>query len=372
MNRTVVRMITRLNIGGPARQALLLTKELRQEWPTTLVSGAAPEHEGELTDPDVKPVRIPLQRSLHPARDPAAFVASRRIMKRVEPAIVHTHMAKAGVIGRLTSPPGARRVHTFHGHVLSGYFSSAPERFFVRVERALAKRTDILIAVSPQVRDELLELEVGDPDRFRVVPLGFDLTPHLAVDAPSGVLRAALGLDGSTPLVGAAGRLTAIKDYATLIRAIASLPGVHLALLGDGAERGPLIRLATSLGIEDRVHLPGWWRDMAAAWSDVDVVALSSLNEGTPVSLIEALACGRPVVATDVGGVAFVVEHGRTGLLTPARVPEALATGIESVLSDVALAKRLGTAGKSDVEVRFGRERLVADIRALYSELITS
>lgn len=365
----VLRVITRLNIGGPARQALLLSKELGPEWDTTLVAGTPPKHEGELTDPDVFVQRVPLQRELRPVGDIRAFRALRSLARELRPRIVHTHMAKAGTLGRLAAPKTARTVHTYHGHVLAGYFSRTSARFFAEIERRLAHRTDVLVAISPEVRDELLELGIGEPDRYRLIPLGFDLARHLRVSGPSGELRARLKIASDAPLIGAVGRLTAIKDIPTLVRAVQRVDGAHLALLGDGDQRGSLDHLVRTLSMGHRVHFVGWWTDVASALADLDVVALSSVNEGTPVALIEALAAARPVVATDVGGVRFVVEDEVTGLLAPPGDPAALAAQLERVLGDRELAIRMGAAGRADVGRRFGKERLLRDIRKLYQEL---
>lgn len=370
--RRLLRLITRLNIGGPARQALLLSRRMTPEFTTTLAAGVPSTEEGELLDDAVPVVRVPLRRELDPRADPKALVAVRSLLRRERPAIVHTHMAKAGTIGRLAALSLGRNrprlVHTFHGHVLEGYFSPAKTAAFVRAERALARRTDALVAVSDEVRDSLLDLGIGTPDRLRVIPLGFDLRPHRAVAGRGGALRERLGLDDE-PLVGMVGRLAPIKDHETMLRAIATVPDAHLAVLGDGPSRAEVEWLVAELGLQRRVHLIGWWHDIPAAMADVDLVALSSRNEGTPVALIEAAACGRPVVATDVGGVRSVVEDGETGLLVPAGDSTALAAAMERLLRDRAMADRFGAAGRAGSH-RFDEDRLVADVRALYAELL--
>lgn len=368
----VLRVITRLNIGGPARQALLLTRELATTHPTTLVAGTPPPEEGELLDPRVPVTRVPLVRSISPRDDVAAVAAVRHLLVTHRPALMHTHMAKAGTVSRIAAHTIRHRpvlVHTFHGHVLDGYFTPRKERAFLDIERALAKRTDALVAVSPEVRDDLLALGIGRPEQWRVVPLGLDLSAHLAVSGRSGRLRQQLGLADDVPLVGTAGRLVPIKDIGTLLDAIARLPGVHLALLGDGEERAALEARTAALGLRDRVHFTGWWHDMPAALADIDVAALSSLNEGTPVTLIEAAACGRPAVATDVGGVRSVVVDGVNGLVVPPSDPAALAGAVEAVLGDPARAAAMGAAGRARSDL-FSADRLVRDIRALYDELL--
>jgi glycosyltransferase involved in cell wall biosynthesis len=368
----VLRLVTRLNVGGPARQALLLSAALAERYPTLLAAGHPAPGEGELSDPAVEVVRVPLVRPVRPTLDLAALAAVRGLLERTQAPILHTHMAKAGAVGRLAArlvSPRPRTVHTFHGHVLDGYFSRPVTRAFLELERRLARHTDVLVAVSPEVRDALVELGVGRPSQYRVLPVGLDLSPYLGVRAPSGSLRAELGLPASVPLLGAVGRLVPIKDHATMLRALGHLPGVHLAVVGDGELRAALEAEAGARGLRDRVHLLGWRTDLPEVLADLDAVVLTSRNEGTPAALIEALAAGRPVVATDVGGVRHVVENGRTGLLVPPGDERAVARALEQVLRDPAFAARLGRAGRDDVARRFGADRLVRATVELYAEL---
>ena len=368
----VLRLVTRLNIGGPARQALLLTKELQDRFPTVLAAGRPTESEGEMSDPDVAVRYVPLVRPLHPQSDMQALGAVRRLMLETRPAIVHTHMAKAGLVGRATAAtvrPIPRTVHTFHGHVLEGYFRPAVQRTFIEIERRMAARTDALVAVSEEIRDGLLALGIGRPAQYRVIPLGFDLSAFAAVGAPTGVLRRTLALDPEIPLVGVIGRLVPIKDLATAITAVARLEGVHLVFVGDGECRSELEARASAAGVADRVHFTGWW-DVPAALSDVDVVLLTSRNEGTPVSLIEAAAARRPVVATRVGGVPLVVEDGVTGLLAPAGDPAALAAHVERLLGSPDLRRSMGEAAQQRVMDRFSKQRLLRDVAELYTGLL--
>lgn len=376
----MLRLITRMNIGGPARQAILLTKGLASEFPTILAAGRPGPSEGELVDPEVPMVRVPLVRPVRPATDLSCFLTVRRLIRESGPRLVHSHMAKAGAVGRLAAMSSfdrhsrPRLVHTFHGHVLQGYFSGPQQRAFLELERLLARRTDALIAVSPEVRDELLELRVGRPEQYRVIPLGFDLGPLLEVDGPAGPacgrLRAALGLSTDIPLAGTVGRLVPIKDHATLFSAVAKVPELHLAVLGDGELRSELESLAGGLGIAGRVHFTGWWLDVPSALADLDVVVLSSINEGTPVALIEALAAGRPVVATDVGGVRHVVQDAETGWLCRAGDADGLCLLLRRVLAEPQVAKLMAQEGRRRVVERFGSGRLLADHSALYRELL--
>lgn len=365
----VLRVITRLNVGGPAQQALLLTKSLG-DYQTVLAAGIPPAHEGELTDPAVDVVRVPLVRAVDPPADARAFFALRGLMAELRPHIVHTHMAKAGSLARfaaLTLRHRPRMIHTFHGHVLEGYFSKPKERLFIEIERRLAEKTDLLIAVSEEIRQSLLELRIGQSEKIRVVSLGLPLD-RFSGTTEGGRLRASLGLAPEAPLVGVIARLVPIKDHATLLRAIGELPGAHLAVLGDGESRGEIARLIAELGLTQRVHLTGWWPEIETAMPDLDVVALTSRNEGTPVSLIEALAAGRPVVATDVGGVRTVVEHEVTGLLAPAGDVSLIAEALRRLLADREAADRMAAAGRTRVLQRFGHKRLLAEMHQLYDD----
>ncbi|MDQ4071215.1 MAG: glycosyltransferase [Actinomycetota bacterium] len=368
-------MITRLNIGGPGRQALLLTRELSERFPTTLVAGTPTKSEGELFDPTVPVHRAPLVRPVRPHHDARAVLRVRRLLLETRASLLHTHTAKAGSVGRLaalTVNPRPRTVHTFHGHVLEGYFSGPVRRAFVEIERRLARHTDILVTVSTEVRDALLDLGIGRPDQYRVITLGFDLQPFLAVEEPAGKLRRSLGLATDVPLVGIVGRLVPIKDVATMLAAVSLVPDVHLAVVGDGELRAELEQRARRMGIAERVHFTGWVDDVPSAMSDLDVVALSSRNEGTPVSLIEAAAAGRPVVATRVGGVPLVVQAGVTGYLVRPGDAAEMAASLSRLLADPWQREQMGAAARRHAREQFSQERLLTEISALYTDLLSA
>lgn len=369
----LLRLITRLNVGGPSRQALLLCKALADDYPTRLGAGRPTASEGEMLDPDVPVHHLPLVRSIEPREDMAAVHAVRQLLALDRPAILHTHMAKAGTVGRMaarTSRLDVRTVHTYHGHVLEGYFSPLKSRVFLEVERRLARSTDALIAISPEIRDQLLGFGIGRASQYHIVPLGFDLHRHLSVFGADGRLRAELGLQRETPLVGIVGRLVQIKDHATALRAIASLDHVHLAIVGDGELRAEIERLTDDLGVRPRVHFLGWRFDIPEVLADLDIVLLTSRNEGTPVSLIEAAACAKAVVATDVGGVRSVVQPGKTGLLVPAGDYRAVAAALQTLLAAPGTREAMGEASRISV-ARFSEDRLLRDIRGLYEDLLS-
>jgi glycosyltransferase involved in cell wall biosynthesis len=381
MPHKVLRIIARLNVGGPAIQACALTTRLNPtKYDTRLVAGSEAPGEGSYLDLHGTPIgnliKVPaLGRELSPQHDVATLTTLVRLMRRERPHIVHTHTAKAGTLGRLaariTGVPIV--VHTFHGHVLDGYFSPLKTRIFAGIERALARTTTRLIAVTPTVRDELIAKGVGERDRYRVIRLGLELDRFLTAEEWRGALRQELGLMPGIPLVGIVGRLVPIKAHDVFLEAaarVAARTPAHFVVVGDGELRTRLEARAAALGLTPRVHFLGWRADLPRIYADLDVVALSSLNEGSPVALIEAMASECAVVSTRVGGVADVVMHGRTGVLVPSRDATALADAILSLLEDADRRREFGRAGRAAVFPAYDMRRLLADIDALYSELI--
>jgi glycosyltransferase involved in cell wall biosynthesis len=379
----VARVIARLNIGGPAQHVTLLTAGLdRVRFVTTLITGVVGEREGDFTEAararGVEPVVIPeLGRAIRPTRDLVALCKLVRLFRRLRPDIVHTHTAKAGALGRLAARVAGVpvTVHTFHGHVLEGYFSPAATRAFLAIERWLARGTDRLVTVSPRLRAQLLAMGIGRPDQVEVVPLGLDLgrfRRDRGASAPA--LRASLGLAPRTPLLGSVGRLVPIKDHPTLFRAVAQLESdgeaAHLVVVGDGDDRPALARLAQALGVSARVHFLGWRADLETILNELDVVICSSRNEGTPVALIEAMAAGVAVLSTEVGGVADLVTHGETGWLVPPGDPSAMAGAIRRLLAEPNLRARLAAAGRGVALDRHNVTQLIARIERLYTALI--
>jgi glycosyltransferase involved in cell wall biosynthesis len=373
----VLRVITRLNVGGPARHAVLLTRDLDEHgFRSELIYGSVTEAEGMIEPTGVRATWLrDLQRPLTPAADLRAARALSQVIRARRPVIVHTHLAKAGTLARLA----ARRnrvpliIHTFHGHVLEGYFSPAVTRAFVAIERGLARWTDAFIAISPQIRDQILALGVGRPSQWHVVPLGLELDPIIRSTMTRAEARRRLGLDPNRRLVANVGRLVPIKDHSTFLRAAADVvrshPDVTFVIAGDGELRASVESEARRL-LPERVRFLGWVHDLATLYAALDLVVLTSRNEGTPVALIEAGAAGKPVVATSVGGVPDVVRDGTTGLLAPAGHPRALATQIVALLEDSSRADAMGRAGREWVRERYSVQRLVADTASLYRELL--
>jgi glycosyltransferase involved in cell wall biosynthesis len=386
----VLRAIARLNIGGPSRQAVILDRGLRASgFDCVLVHGTIGPDEGSfehlLDQYAVRSIRIPqLGRRVYPWSDLLAFWRLVRNIFHEKPDIVHTHTAKAGALGRAAalvfnlSRPGKQRaliVHTFHGNVMSGYFSTVGSVLVRFIERTLALWTDCIVVISEQQREEIVErFKISDTDRVSVIPLGLELVELLAQAVPDRTLRQSLGWTEEHVVIGYVGRLVAIKDLETMIAGFASFaerePRARLLLVGDGELRAALESRVRSLGLEGVGRFVGWRQDLTRVYGAMDVVALTSRNEGTPVSLIEALAAGVPVVATAVGGVPDVIRHEENGLLIPAGNPVALADEFERLTSDANLCRRITMKGRSDVEQRFGRDRLVSDIASLYCRLL--
>ncbi|MDA8296258.1 MAG: glycosyltransferase [Actinomycetota bacterium] len=275
-----------------------------------------------------------------------------------------------GRLAALSVRPRPRIVHTYHGHVLQGYFGRAQQRTFLEIERALARVSDALIAVSPEIRDELVDLGVGRASQYHVIPVGLDLAPFVSAKATRHALRSRLCVGARTPVIAVVGRLVPIKDHETLFLALRELPGVHLAIIGDGELRTRLEGRAMALGIADRITFLGWITDLPDVVAEADVVVLASRNEGTPLAVIEAMAAGRPVVATDVGGIPHVVQHGESGLLCPPGHPGDLATAIRRLLDAPELGHQLASEGQRRVLQRFDVQRMVAVHQSLYGDLL--
>ena len=398
---TVVRVIARLNIGGPALHAILLTGGLTARGFTTrLVTGVVSPGEGDMTplarDRGVEPTVLPmLERDPRPFGDLRALVAICRIVFAARPDVIHTHTAKAGLLGRLAGllynlaarlrgRPQAVICHTFHGHLFSGYFPGWITRLLLTGERVLARITDRVITVSEQMQEELTGVyRVCPSEKCTVVPLGLDFDWTSRLVASRGLLRgeARVGPDDTT--VGIVGRLTAIKNHDAFLQAAAALdrPGLRFLVVGDGERRAELGALAARLGLDGRVVFTGWQRDPARIYADLDIVCLASLNEGTPVALIEAMAAGRPIVATDVGGVRDVmVGSGRrhpagfeifsNGILLPPGDPPTLAAALTHLIEGRAGWDAMGRCGQAWVAERYTQGRLLDDMERLYRDLL--
>jgi glycosyltransferase involved in cell wall biosynthesis len=383
----VLRIIARLNIGGPAIHAVLLTAGLDKErFDSSLAYGSTEPGEGDMSyladESWVKRFFVPeLGRSINPLADLTAFVKVYSIMKRERPHIVHTHTAKAGTIGRLAAVFAGvpAKVHTFHGHVFYGYFNKFAAAYFLFIERVLACFTDRIVAISQRQKDELLnKYRVGSIEKYRVVNLGLDLERFKNIEAKEGSFRRRFNFKKDDILVGIIGRLVPIKNHRMFIRAAKQLKKhldaelfdkVKFVIVGDGPEREALCAYAVSEGAGSNIVFTGWARDIDEAYADIDIVALTSRNEGTPVSLIEAFASGKPVVATDVGGVRDVV--GEIGAIVDKDDDAAFAQCLSELIMSGERRSEIGRKGRESVIEKFSKDRLISDTEKLYEELLT-
>jgi glycosyltransferase involved in cell wall biosynthesis len=384
----ILRVIARLNVGGPALHVAYLTAGLRSRgYDTTLVAGSLARGEDSMAfvadARDVQIIRIDeLGREISLFRDLVATVRLARLIRRERPDILHTHTAKAGTVGRVAALlAGGRRppivVHTFHGHVLRGYFGPLRTWFFRQLERWLARHTTALIAVSPQVRDDLVALGVAPAERFVVVRLGVELGERVTGEQDGRTeSRRYLGIGPERFAVGWIGRMTPVKRTDDVLVAFKQLreTGVDavLCLVGDGPDRPQLEQRAHELGVIRDTLFLGYQEDVAPFYAAFDALILPSSNEGTPVSAIEALAAGRPVVATRVGGVPDVVQDGEDGFLVEPGATDDLAERLARLAREPELRERMGRAGRDRVLPRYAVERLVDDVDRLYRSLLAS
>ncbi|MET9567679.1 glycosyltransferase [Streptomyces virginiae] len=367
-----MRVIARMNVGGPALQVSTLMGRLDSElFDHRLFAGFVGPDEADYVEqraPHVQVCPVPtLGRAVRPTDDLRALSALTAAMRRFRPHIVHTHTAKAGALGRMAAVLARVpvRVHTFHGHLLQGYFSPAKTRLVVQAERSLATVTDRLVAVGRSVRDDLLAAGIGRPGQYAVVPPG--TTPAAAPGRSEA--RRQLGLPQDSLVVAYVGRVTRIKRpdrFLSVAREVhRAFPTARFLVCGDGDLHGDL-EAAGDLG--DSLHLLGWRADVETVYAASDMVLLTSDNEGMPVSLIEAGLAGVPAVATNVGSVAEVVQDGRTGLLAR-RDADELTRHTVRLLGDDSLRRRMGEEARAWTAGQFGAERLVQDTHDLYASI---
>ena len=405
----VIRIIARLNVGGPAKHVVWLTSGLKEAgFDTLLVTGKVPEGEEDMSyfaaELGVTPRYFSEMSREISLNDAVTVWKLFRLYLRERPDIVHTHTAKAGTVGRTAGflyrwltpgvfigrPRQCKFVHTYHGHVFHSYYGRARTRIFLAVERLLAKLvTDRLIVISKQQSIEIGEkYRVGRARQIKVIPLGLDLGLFADHASRRARFRHELCIPDHTILIGIVGRLTEIKNHQMFLNVVARLKAIDPAcrrqgavrfiVIGDGGLRESLEAQRQALGLEKDVIFVGSRKDPEYFYPALDVVALTSHNEGTPLTLIEAMANARPVVATSVGGVVDllgdVVEDGpytvcRRGLAVPAGDEEAFVSALSRIIRDRSLRQELGERGLEFVEVNYSKERLFEDIKDLYDEL---
>jgi len=376
----LARVITRMNVGGPSRHVTILTTQGGPDFDSTILAGTPDKREGSLEeDAILRGARVihvsGLRRNVSPLADIQAAVWLYRYFRRERPAVVATHLAKAGTLGRLAAALARVpvRVHTFHGHVLDGYFGRFSTFFFLSIERFLSRHTTQFVAISPEIARDLDRLGIGR-GKTSVIRLGLELE-YLA-GHPRGTLRSELGISAEAPIVGIVGRLVPIKAHDLYLQAAARVvesdPDAHFIVVGDGELWDELHRQTSVLGLDGRVHFTGWRTDLGEVYSNLDVVVCCSKNEGTPVSLIEACAAGRPVIGTQVGGVPDIITPGVNGLLVPSGDVPALADAINALIADPARRAAMGVAGRRLVLERHNAGRMVQELEDLYRSLLAA
>lgn len=403
----VVRIIARLNVGGPAKHVVWLTSGLSPEFETLLVAGTVPKGEEDMSyfaaAQGVQPLFLrEMSREVSPG-DAVAVWKLFRLFLREAPDVVHTHTAKAGTVGRVAGflyrwltpaallgrPRSCRFIHTYHGHIFHGYYSALKTSLFLNIERTLARIvTDRIVVVSQQQQREINDtFRVGRREQFRVIPLGLDLGLFREWELRRTRFRSELRLGHDELAVGIVGRLTEIKNHDLFLRAVARLVEsrkiereVRFVIIGEGGLRQQLEKLTRELGLNNRVVFAGNREDPENFYPALDIIALTSRNEGTPLTLIEAMANARPVIATAVGGVVDLLgdcistERNlpyvvcQRGISVPANHVDAFADGLARLVVDDHLRDELGTNGLQYVSQMHSKERLLDDVRRLYRE----
>jgi len=376
MARTrVLRIIARMNVGGPAVQISGLMRGLGPDrYDHRLITGFCGPDEADYLEtqaPDVPAMRIRgLGRAIDAKDDLRAFAELRRIIRDFDPHIIHTHTAKAGAEGRLaalTIRGNHKLVHTFHGHLLHGYFSPPRTKAVIAIERQLARRSTALVSVGQQVRDDLLAAGIGRDEQYRLIPPGLSLPPLPDKQAA----RELFGIPHDSFVIAFVGRITQIKRPDRFIEVVRSVSKrsdrAHFLVAGAG----DLASLIEQAATKERLPITylGWRSDIENILSASDAMLLTSDNEGTPLSLIQAGMAGVPVVSTNVGSVSEVVENGSTGILCGTD-SEGLAKALTDLLSDPTGAAVMGERGREFSEARFGVSRMVQDHSSLYEDIL--
>jgi glycosyltransferase involved in cell wall biosynthesis len=410
----IVRVIARLNVGGPAKHVVWLSKLQTPNWESLLVAGTVPPGEDDMGyfagELGVTPVFVPEMSREISVNDVLTVWKLYQLFRRECPDIVHTHTAKAGTVGRVAGffyrwltpkvligrPRACRFVHTYHGHIFHSYYGPLKTRVFLLIERVLAKLgTDRIVVLSEQQRREINEeFGVGNPCQFSIIPLGIDLSVFANWKERGSAFRAEFALGADDLLVGIVGRLTEVKNHELFLRAAAlfkqkfAKPGskVRFVVIGDGALRKMLEQQAQSLGVTADVIFTGTRRDLENVYPALDIVALTSRNEGTPLTLIEAMANARPVISTAVGGVVDLLGEPlvgsgssserasfqvcQRGISVSPDDADGFAAGWARLVDDAVLRRETGARGLQFVTRQYSKERLFKDIEALYKELL--
>lgn len=390
----VIRIINRLNLGGPTYNAAYLTKYLAPEFETLLVAGIHSEGEESsehiVKSIGVEPCIIPeMSRELSLMNDLTSFRKIKKLIKEFKPDIVHTHAAKAGALGRIAAMQCKVpvMVHTYHGHYFHSYFNPVKTKVFLEIERWLARKTNAIVAISESQKLELGTIhKVCQPEKIHVIPLGFDLSRFTEnMENKRKHFREQYGVKENEVAIGIIGRLVPIKNHSMFLKAIHKVFAqtkfpVKAFIIGDGEDRSKIEQEAIASGFtfstpekkdeSAKLIFTSWIKEIDIAVAGLDIIALTSFNEGTPVSLIEAQAAGKPVVSTRVGGVEEVIIENETGLLSQSNDADTFAMQLLKLTEDAELRKRFSVKAGSHVMQRYHVNRLVEDMRQLYRQLL--
>ncbi len=379
----IIRIQSRICIGGPSVHSEILSKYLDPErFETILIGGALEDGEKERVE-ELRRLSIQITTIAEMGReislwsDIKALLKLYQIIYREKPDIVHTHTAKAGAIGRIAAWLAGVPIiiHTFHGHVFHDYFGKVKTWLFIQFEQWLAKITTCIIVISrSQKYDIVTKFRISNKKKVITIPLGLELERFLLIDKDTFHLKNELGISRNEFLIGIVGRIVPIKNHELLLKVIKllreqQLP-VHLCIVGDGELRNELIQSAQEKNILNYTHFTGWRLDMEKIYSGMDLLALSSLNEGTPVAIIEAMASQVPVVATAVGGVPDLISDGETGLLSAPNDANDLAEKIRQILVNPEMTTKIIKKARESVEKNYHYRRLINDIQNIYEKLI--
>jgi len=392
----VLRIINRLNLGGPTFNVAYLTKYLAPEFETLLVSGMIDESEESseyiAKELGIEPLYIPeMYRDISLIHDRKAYKRIKKIIQEFKPDIVHTHAAKAGTLGRLAAINcGVKNIlHTFHGHVFHSYFGPLKTRMFLEIERYLAARSTRIIAISERQKSELgLIYEVAPMEKIEVIPLGFNLEPFLEnQEEKRKKFRQEYMVDDDEVVISIIGRIVPVKNHKLFLNALKILlentnKKVRAFIVGDGEDRQLIEGYASSLGIDfvsfvnekrkAKLTFTSWKKDIDVVNAGSDIIALCSFNEGTPVSLIEAQAANRPIVTTRVGGITDVVIPEKTALISSKMSVNNFARNLLMLVEDEERRLEMGNRGHDFVGTKFSYKRLIDDTAQLYRRLVAS
>lgn len=377
----ILRLTTRLNISGPAIQASLLTARMSApDYESLLACGRPAPSDGDTAfitgQYDIEPIFVDgLRRSLNPFTQIIVLIRLIQLIRQYRPDVVHTHTTTAGFLGRLAAKLCGVPVivHTLHWHPFQGYYRGIQTTMFILLERIGARFSDSIITLSETLRRELVDTyQITRRSRIIVLPLGMDLDAFAQTKRKQNKFRQHFDIPADVPLIGMVGRIFAVKNHSLFVHMAAEIlktyPDAHFVIVGDGEDRPAIENLIQQMGLNASFTITGWWHDMLAVYSDLDLLVNTSYNEGTPIPIIEALAAACPVIATQVGGSSDLLDSGKLGRLVPTDdLPALIAAVFES------LAQPLDpTIGQQKMIDRYGIDRLVSDLNSLYRGLLAN